>query len=237
MLTGDEHRKHSITFLVYPVPKFLGNASHWHRGATNINFTMRHNLSLSSKMLPWFRTRVSEYGNLQFVFSWRCCSLVDKQPSRQLRTKPIQLTLAHLASRAGEAPCVGRLTQKYPKKGRNSQKIVQYNSRNPKCCTLAPISASIQSEEQQWRSNRGCRAAARAVTEWHKEQEQPSQCCPCQISTASPQRNAQALGWAQAVLTKPRLWFWSLVVPFPGDGLNDPCGTLPTQNILRTPWR
>lgn len=62
-------------------------------------------------------------------------------PGRQLRTKAIQLTLAHLARTVREAPCVGRLTQKYPKKGRNSQKIVQHNSRNSKCCTLAPISA------------------------------------------------------------------------------------------------
>lgn len=114
---------------------------------------MRHNLSLSTEVFPWFRTRLRVWKSLQFEFSWRCCLLLDKQ-----------VTLPDLARRAGGVPCVGRLTQKYPKKGRNSQKNVTQLRRSSKCCTLAPGDAQAQSEEQQGRMQSSSRAVTRGGT-------------------------------------------------------------------------
>lgn len=103
--------------------------------------------------------------------------------------------------------------QKYPKKERNGQKkIITQFRRGSKCHTQhqsrhkyrVRSSSGDPTEDAEQLSGAGDK-------EWHKEQEQQSQCCPCPALASSqlfsPWRNAQALGWAQMVLAKPGLGF------------------------------
>lgn len=129
----------------------------------------------------------------------------------------------------------GQAQTEIPKKGRNIQKksVTQFR-RSSRFWILA---LETQSEEQQGRMQSSSQGTCRGVTP-RAGAAIPVLPCPAlgRSQLSAPWRNAQALARAQVVLTKARFWFWSLVVPFTRDGLDDPCGTLPTQHVLWTPW-
>lgn len=105
-------------------------------------------------------------------------------------------------------------SQKSPKKGRNSQKkkcnTIQERFRMPH---LAPICAQIQSEQQQWSSNRGCRAAPR--DRWQRVTQRAGTAFPelllpstWQISAVFPLRESSGPGMSSGDAGKARVVVW-----------------------------
>lgn len=213
---GHEHRKYSISFLVYPVPKYLRNPPQRHRGATlwwHTTFLWALRCALGSEQ-DFQSMKLSS----SLSFHGDAVPWWTSGPQGQLRTKPTQLTFAHLAGIAG-ALC-GQAHRNPLKKGETARKksVTQFR-RGSECLTWHQLvhkyrvssSSGAPTEDAEQLPGTGDK-------EWHKEQEQHSQSCSCpalgRSQLFSPWGKAQALGWAQVMLAKPGLWFGSLAVPF-----------------------